>query len=144
MAAASGRTVAQTGRAAGDAGVAVAADIARRAARSTSRRAADRWSACQRLTAPPSSAVARATIARSRAAEASTRTRRPSRVDGTGAPVDPERDLADLADALALAVADPAEARRRGEAGRVRAVEHFSWEAIAERTAEVYRAALAR
>jgi starch synthase len=64
--------------------------------------------------------------------------------DGTGAPVDPDRYVADLADALARAVADPAEARRRGEAGRVRAVEHFSWEAIAERTVEVYRAALAR
>ena len=50
---------------------------------------------------------------------------------------------ADAADALALAVSDAAEARRRGEAGRVRAVEEFSWEAIAGRTLEVYRAALA-
>lgn len=63
--------------------------------------------------------------------------------DGTGAPVDPERFVTDLADVLALAVSDAAEARRRGEAGRVRAVEHFSWEAIADRTLEVYRAALA-
>ncbi len=34
--------------------------------------------------------------------------------DGTGAPVAPDRYVADLADALARAVADPAEARRRG------------------------------
>jgi starch synthase len=63
--------------------------------------------------------------------------------DGTGAPVDPDRFVADLAATLAEAVSDVAEARRRGEAGRVRAVEHFSWEAIAVRTVEVYRAALA-
>ena len=52
-----------------------AAAIARRAIRSTSRSAVERWSACHRLTAAPSSCVASATIARSRAALASTRTR---------------------------------------------------------------------
>ena len=45
--------------------------------------------------------------------------------------------------ALARAVSDPGEARRRGEAGRARAVGSFSWETIAEATAGVYRAALA-
>ena len=64
--------------------------------------------------------------------------------DGTGAPVDPDAFVADLADTLARAVSDPGEARRRGEAGRARAVGSFSWETIAEATAEVYRTALAR
>ena len=62
--------------------------------------------------------------------------------DGTGTPVDPARYEADLATALATAVSDPEEARRRGAAGRERAVAEFSWEAIAARTLEVYRAAL--
>ncbi|MGQ7295997.1 glycogen synthase [Quadrisphaera sp. KR29] len=63
--------------------------------------------------------------------------------DGTGRPTDPARFEADLAAALAAATSDPAEARRRGEAGRRRAVAEFGWEAIGERTLAVYRAALA-
>ncbi len=63
--------------------------------------------------------------------------------DGTGTPVDPGRYVQDLAEVLAAAVADPGEARRRGEAGRRRAVEEFSWDTIAEQTLAVYRAALA-
>jgi starch synthase len=59
--------------------------------------------------------------------------------DGTGTPVDPERYVRDLADTLAEAVSDPARARERGRAGRTRAEDHFSWEAIADRTMEVYR-----
>ncbi|WP_122263777.1 glycogen synthase [Ornithinimicrobium cerasi] len=62
--------------------------------------------------------------------------------DGTGTPVDEERFVADLGAALVAALADPAEAARRGEAGRRRAVEAFSWTTIAERTLEVYRAVL--
>jgi starch synthase len=62
--------------------------------------------------------------------------------DGTGTPVDEEAFVADLGAALVEALADPAEAARRGEAGRRRAVEHFSWTSIAERTMEVYRAVL--
>ena len=62
--------------------------------------------------------------------------------DGTGTPVDEERFVADLGDALVQALADPQEAARRGEAGRRRAVESFSWSSIAERTLEVYRAVL--
>ncbi|GAB2673656.1 glycogen synthase [Thalassiella azotivora] len=62
--------------------------------------------------------------------------------DGTGTPVDPDRYEADLGEALARAVADPEHARRLGEAGRRRAVEHFSWDAVAERTVAVYQAAL--
>jgi len=62
--------------------------------------------------------------------------------DGTGAPVDPERFVADLAATLAEATSDPDRARARGAAGRTRAVEHFAWTAIAERTLEVYRGVL--
>ena len=60
--------------------------------------------------------------------------------DGTGTPVDEDAFVSDLGDALVEALADPEEARRRGEAGRVRAIESFSWATIAERTVEVYRA----
>ena len=64
--------------------------------------------------------------------------------DGTGTPLDPERYVADLAAALERVLADPDGARRLGAAGRKRAEAHFGWAAIAERTREVYRAALAR
>ncbi|MDO5628203.1 MAG: glycogen synthase [Mobilicoccus sp.] len=58
--------------------------------------------------------------------------------DGTGAPVDPAAFEADLAAALTEAVSDPEAARRRGVAGRQRAVDEFSWHAIGDRTMEVY------
>lgn len=63
--------------------------------------------------------------------------------DGTGAPVDEEGFAADLAAALTRVLEDPEAARRMGEAGRARAVEHFSWETIADRTLEVYRSVTA-
>ncbi|MEW1958319.1 glycogen synthase [Kineococcus sp. NPDC059986] len=62
--------------------------------------------------------------------------------DGTGAPVDPDRFVADLAATLTEAVSDPDRARAYGAAGRTRAVEQFSWDAIADRTLEVYRSVL--
>ena len=62
--------------------------------------------------------------------------------DGTGTPLDPERFVADLARTLDEVVADPGKAREMGRAGRVRAEQHFSWEAIADRTLEVYRSVL--
>ena len=49
---------------------------------------------------------------------------------------------ADFAAALTRVVEDPERARAMGEAGRARAIEHFSWETIAERTIEVYEAVL--
>ena len=58
--------------------------------------------------------------------------------DGTGTPVDPDRFVADLGDALVEAVSDVDRARDLGRAGRRRAVEHFSWGTIAERTGELY------
>ena len=62
--------------------------------------------------------------------------------DGTGTPVDPDTFVADLARALTEATSDVEEARRRGRAGRQRAVEHFGWDAIAERTQRVYATVL--
>lgn len=63
--------------------------------------------------------------------------------DGTGRPTDPERYEADLAAALARVLADPAAARRMGEAGRERARTHFDWGRIAKRTLEVYEQVVA-
>ncbi len=59
--------------------------------------------------------------------------------DGTGTPTDPDRFVADLADVMTEVTSDRARAREMGRAGRVRAEEHFSWEAIADRTVDVYR-----
>ncbi|UIP58627.1 glycogen synthase [Agromyces marinus] len=60
------------------------------------------------------------------------------RDDGTGTPLDPDRFVADLADALARVVADPDRARAMGAAGRIRAEQHFAWGAIAQRTRDLY------
>jgi starch synthase len=62
--------------------------------------------------------------------------------DGTGTPVHPDAFVADLGDALAAMVADPARAAEMGLAARRRVEDHFAWEAIAERTLEVYRSVL--
>jgi starch synthase len=62
--------------------------------------------------------------------------------DGTGTPLDPDRYVADFAAALTSVVTDPSLATELGRAGRRRAIEAFSWTAIAERTVEVYRTAL--
>lgn len=64
--------------------------------------------------------------------------------DGTGTPTDPERYVADLAAALIAVVSDPGRAAEMGAAGRIRAQEHFAWDAIAARTREVYDRVLAR
>jgi len=45
---------------------------------------------------------------------------------------------AGLADALASVVSDPIRGSELGRAGRRRAVDLFSWEAIAEQTSTVY------
>ena len=59
--------------------------------------------------------------------------------DGTGTPLDPDRYVADFAEALNSVVTDPDRAAAMGRAGRRRAIESFSWQAIAERTAQIYR-----
>ena len=59
--------------------------------------------------------------------------------DGSGTPLDPSLFEADLAAALTEVLADPARAGEMGQAGRRRAVEAFSWAAIATRTLDLYR-----
>jgi starch synthase len=54
-------------------------------------------------------------------------------------PADPDRFARDLADAVNRVMADADLRRRMGVAGRRRAVERFSWAAIAEQTVELYR-----
>jgi len=58
--------------------------------------------------------------------------------DGTGTPRDPERFVADLARAVDAVLGDAVRGRSMGLAGRQRAVEHFSWTAIAEQTTDLY------
>jgi starch synthase len=58
----------------------------------------------------------------------------------TREPRDPARFAADIADAVNRLLADPALAERFGQAGRARAIERFSWGAIAEQTLGLYRA----
>lgn len=64
--------------------------------------------------------------------------------DGTGTPLDPDRFVADLAEALTRVATDPEGAAAMGAAGRRRAEEYFTWSAIADRTMEVYERVLAR
>ncbi len=54
-------------------------------------------------------------------------------------PADPAAFATAFADAVNTLVADPDRARRMGEAGRRRAVEHFDWSAIADQTVALYR-----
>ncbi|MFF2633661.1 glycogen synthase [Microbacterium sp. NPDC058021] len=58
--------------------------------------------------------------------------------DGTGTPKDPDRYVADLAAVLTEVVSDPQRAAEYGRAGRTRAAEDFSWQAIADTTAALY------
>jgi alpha-maltose-1-phosphate synthase len=62
--------------------------------------------------------------------------------DGSGTPVDPDRFVADLALALNQAVSDPQRAQRFGRAGRLRAVERFSWSSVGDQTMAVYESVL--
>ncbi|MER5705199.1 glycogen synthase [Micromonospora sp. NPDC002296] len=62
--------------------------------------------------------------------------------DGSGRPLDPDRFVADLAAAINTLLADPVKTAELGRAGRRRAVAHFSWDAIAARTLDLYRSLL--
>lgn len=53
-------------------------------------------------------------------------------------PVDPDLFATDLATAINDLMADPARRAAMGAAGRRRAVEHFSWTSVADRTLELY------
>jgi starch synthase len=59
--------------------------------------------------------------------------------DQFGSPRDAKQFAKDLAQAINGLIADPARARSFGQAGRRRVLEHFSWSAIATRTAALYR-----
>jgi starch synthase len=61
------------------------------------------------------------------------------RSDEPMTPADPDRFARDLASAINRLMADPVKRAAMGAAGRRRAVEHFSWAAIAERTVTLYR-----
>ena len=60
-------------------------------------------------------------------------------VDDPMLPVDPDRFERNLAGSINALMADPATREVMGRAGRRRAVERFSWEAIARQTADLYR-----
>ncbi|MDT7579081.1 MAG: alpha-maltose-phosphate synthase [Pseudonocardiales bacterium] len=63
----------------------------------------------------------------------------PGQGDGTGTPLDPDRYVADFAEALTSVVTDPERAAAMGRAGRQRAIDSFSWATIAEQTSAIYR-----
>jgi len=66
----------------------------------------------------------------------------PDPADPYGAPRDADAFAASFADAVNTLIADPARSAAMGAAGRRRAVEHFSWTAIAERTRDLYASLL--
>jgi starch synthase len=61
------------------------------------------------------------------------------RDDGSHEPLDPAAFARGLAERIDALLGDPERARLLGRAGRARAVENFSWQAIAARTVELYR-----
>src|ERR1700761_1402383 len=58
-------------------------------------------------------------------------------------PTEPEQFSRDLAVRITELLDDPKKAKAMGEAGRKRAVEHFSWTAIAAQTIDLYRGLIA-
>jgi len=65
------------------------------------------------------------------------------RADDPMSPQDPAAFARDLASAVNRLMGDPSLRRRMGKAGRRRALEHFSWGAIADQTVELYRFVMA-
>ena len=61
------------------------------------------------------------------------------RTDDPMSPIDPDRFELNLAGAINALMNDPASREVMGLAARRRAVEHFSWSAIARQTADLYR-----
>jgi starch synthase len=57
-----------------------------------------------------------------------------------GGPLDPVRFARDIAERVNALLADPERAAAMGRAGRRRVLEHFTWDAAARRTLEVYEA----
>jgi alpha-maltose-1-phosphate synthase len=62
----------------------------------------------------------------------------PFESDGAGGARDPARFATDITERLNSVLADPELAERMGQAGRHRAVEQFSWTAIAAETTALY------
>ncbi|MFC4009358.1 glycogen synthase [Nonomuraea purpurea] len=60
----------------------------------------------------------------------------------SGAPDDAELFAADLAERVNSLLGDPDRARAMGQAGRHRAIQHFSWQSIARRTISLYESLL--
>jgi len=67
----------------------------------------------------------------------------PVALGADGNPLDPARFASDFASSVNELLADPGRARRMGEAGRRRAVDEFSWRAVAEQTVALYERAVA-
>jgi starch synthase len=61
------------------------------------------------------------------------------RDDGSHEPINPAAFAREIAERVDMLLGDPERARALGRAGRLRAVEQFSWPAIAARTVELYR-----
>jgi starch synthase len=59
-------------------------------------------------------------------------------VDSSREPVDPQQFARDLAERVNALLADPKRAEAMGKAGRQRAIERFSWSAIADQTVDLY------
>ncbi len=66
----------------------------------------------------------------------------PGLIPGTFEPADPAAFSKGLADAINQLARDPALCASFGKAGRERAIAHFSWDAIAQTTAALYRTLL--
>ena len=60
-------------------------------------------------------------------------------IDDPMLPVDPDRFEMNLAGSINRLMADPPSREVMGRVGRQRAIEHFSWRAIAGETVELYR-----
>jgi len=67
----------------------------------------------------------------------------PVALGADGSPLDPAGFASDFARSVNELLADPERARRMGEAGRRRAVDEFSWRAIAEQTVALYERTVA-
>ena len=67
----------------------------------------------------------------------------PVALGADGNPTDPARFASDFAAKVNELLADPDRAKRMGKAGRVRAVDEFSWGAIAEKTIALYERLIA-
>ncbi|ADW68105.1 glycogen synthase [Granulicella tundricola] len=59
-------------------------------------------------------------------------------------PIDEDQFARDLAAPIAALLADPARAKKLGEAGRKRVEDHFAWSAIADQTIALYETLIAK